>query len=554
LIGWGLPATSQPLPRFNVETPVQRLALVVGNADYLNADRLPGSLTDARAMAKKLEEHGFKVTLAENVATRSDFLNEYLSPFLAAIEEGAFVVFYFSGHGFTYGGESYLAPLEFPPKVPSTQVFTTFISASALQERINNRKPTLLVMVLDACRNIGGFIEAMPGHAGDVEKGLGNLRIEQNNIVGYATAQGHISIGDGGGGLSNYTGALLEFLTGEDVELIDAHRRTVEKVREGSAHKQSPWLYGSWTLQIYFNPSARVTAQYKDAWVAAQQADTPQAIRSYLNVFALGPYAASARLWLTERSKQASTFTQFSPPQIDALWSAAGAGPVSAPRITGPFGLARTTTLAQTNIPRPPDSRSRRIQPSAASVAEVLAQNRDIVVLQPVAGRATPDPKGDVVASLTVGSRLSVNTVETDNAGRVWLRATTGVSADPVYVPVPQSAGIQERTLGNALREFELHPAETGSAALADERRIAEELRRLRAEGAQIAWVSISAPKAIPSTAENTPPRGAGLDALNLRAYHGAYLIGNSVPRGRISVVEGADFVGLNPRVRIFGM
>jgi uncharacterized caspase-like protein len=173
LVGWALPAASQPLPRFNVETPVQRLALVVGNADYLNADRLPGSLTDARAMAKKLEEGGFKVTLAENAATRSDFINGYLTPFLAAIEEGSFVVFYFSGHGFTYGGESYLAPLEFPPKVPSTQVFTTFISASAVQERINNRKPTLLVMVLDACRNIGGFIEAISGHLATSKKALG---------------------------------------------------------------------------------------------------------------------------------------------------------------------------------------------------------------------------------------------------------------------------------------------------------------------------------------------------------------------------------------------
>jgi hypothetical protein len=325
-------------------------------------------------------------------------------------------------------------------------------------------------------------------------------------------------------------------------------------VREGSADKQSPWLYGSWTLQIYFNPSARVKAQYRDAWEAAQQADTPQAVRSYLNVFALGPYAASARLWLTERNSQASTFTQFSPPQIDALWSAAGTAPVSAPRITGPFGLARTTTQAQANIPRPPDLTSLRIQRSAASVAEVLAQNKDIVVLQPVAARATPDPRGEVVTSLTVGSRLSVSTVETDTAGQVWLRATTGITAAPVYVPVPQSAGIQQRTLGNALREFELLPAEKGSSALADARHITEELRKLRAEGAQIAWVSISAPKAVPSTQENVPPRTTNLDVINVRAYHGAYLIGNSVPRGRITVVEGADFVGLHPRVRIFGM
>jgi Caspase domain len=64
-------------PKYNVEVPVKRLALVVGNADYVNAEVLPGSAKDADAIADKLRAAGFTVTLAKNISTRADFLNKY---------------------------------------------------------------------------------------------------------------------------------------------------------------------------------------------------------------------------------------------------------------------------------------------------------------------------------------------------------------------------------------------------------------------------------------------------------------------------------------------
>ncbi len=180
-------AIAESDPRFNEPVPVKRVALVVGNADYVNAEPLPGSLSDAREMVKKLEASGFLVIKLENVASRDVFLGKFLN-FLDQIEEGSFVVFYFSGHGFTYGGESYLAPLNFPKKVASAAVFSTFISVSALQERINLRNPAVLLMFLDACRNIGGFIDASSGGAADVDKGLAALVSSKNNLIAYATA------------------------------------------------------------------------------------------------------------------------------------------------------------------------------------------------------------------------------------------------------------------------------------------------------------------------------------------------------------------------------
>src|SRR5262249_40973183 len=158
--------------------------------------------------------------------------------FVDTIEEGSFVVFYFSGHGFTYAGESYLAPLQFGKKVTSAQVFTTFVSVSALQERINLQKPGLLVMLLDACRNVSGFIDSSKGGQSDVDKGLARLDSVQNNIIGYASEPGKISIGSAEGALSKYTEALLAHLPTADVEFDRAHKDVIADVRESTSNRR----------------------------------------------------------------------------------------------------------------------------------------------------------------------------------------------------------------------------------------------------------------------------------------------------------------------------
>jgi hypothetical protein len=103
-------------------------------------------------------------------------------------------------------------------------------------------------------------------------------------------------------------------------------------------------------LDVYFNPSPVVLDQFRDAWQAAQQSDTPDAAKRYLDLFALGPYAVSARKWLAERTQRASTFTQFSPGQIDSLWQDALGTPAFGTRITGPFGFSRVGSQIQPTI------------------------------------------------------------------------------------------------------------------------------------------------------------------------------------------------------------
>jgi hypothetical protein len=139
--------------------PARRLAFVVANANYSNAAKLPGTVEDAKLINETLAKLGFSVTVAPDVHTRADFINAYLFPFLSQIDEGSFVVFYFSGHGFTYQGESYLTPLDFPPVVKSKAVFSTFISLTSVRDMIEARRPGALIVLLDACRDFSETID-----------------------------------------------------------------------------------------------------------------------------------------------------------------------------------------------------------------------------------------------------------------------------------------------------------------------------------------------------------------------------------------------------------
>jgi uncharacterized caspase-like protein len=82
------------------ERPTTRRALVVANSEYENEAKLPGTLADADTVSKILKDAGFTITDARNV-TRAQFLSLHLLPFLGTIQQDDFVVFYFSGHGFS---------------------------------------------------------------------------------------------------------------------------------------------------------------------------------------------------------------------------------------------------------------------------------------------------------------------------------------------------------------------------------------------------------------------------------------------------------------------
>src|SRR5580704_3325032 len=92
----------------DTEAPPQRLALLVGNANYTNLNKLKNPRNDVDSMKAKLTQLGFQ-TFAEYDLGHDDFVDA-LSRFQGKIAPGDIVLFYYSGHGTQLQGMNYLIP------------------------------------------------------------------------------------------------------------------------------------------------------------------------------------------------------------------------------------------------------------------------------------------------------------------------------------------------------------------------------------------------------------------------------------------------------------
>ena len=127
----------------------QRLALVIGNADY-SAGPLSNPVNDAKDMKGVLKKLGFSVTIALN-GNRKE-MRKAIRLFGRSLEKGDVGLFYYAGHAVEVGGKNYLIPIG-----EDIQRVDEIVSVGvAIDEVINKmksvRNETNLVF-LDACRD-----------------------------------------------------------------------------------------------------------------------------------------------------------------------------------------------------------------------------------------------------------------------------------------------------------------------------------------------------------------------------------------------------------------
>jgi uncharacterized caspase-like protein len=562
--------------------PPKRLALVIGNADYANTTKLPGARTDADKMEEILRGLGFTVTKVKDVQTRGEFLTDHFLPFLAALGEGDIAVFYFSGHGFTYAGENYLAPLQFPRSVKSGDVFTTFVSASSLHIRMNERRPSFVLMLLDACRNIGDFLdESDPTAKNLVAKGLADARVAaENTVIGFSSDAGAISLGSAGADLSIYTEALAEHLPAPGRDLDEVRKDVRFTVKFKTGNKQVPWFSDSSSAEVYFAPSPEVLEEEKQAWMATLGEGTVRAVSRFLSRHGTGPYGAAARRWLAENPDAPMVRTSaVSPAAPEVAWVARPGAGIALPRIEGvlaprasvalargpaPAGVPPATDAPAASPPGPaaPDGRSagarlRSIAEEARAIAEAgvtdparasaeaLVRLGEGVVTTPVEARTRPRADAPVSRQLGAGTRVVVEGIELDAQKNAWLRgrALDGREFYLEQLRPDRPSGPVE--IGEPLAEISVSGRASGLKSLVDEAPLVKAIEELKRNGKGIGWVSIATPKA----------EAKGQDEIyGLRAIHvRAVLAANGVSRDRITTVEGAPLGSGDLRIRIFG-
>jgi hypothetical protein len=238
----GLPSAVQAeLPA----TTGKRVALIVGNANYVHENPLRNTLNDAELMAKSLEKAGFSVTVVEDLNLTQ--LKTAMLKFGRALREGVDAsLFYYSGHGIEVGGENYIVPVDAAID-NEREVALQSVNMSDMLQTMEDSAAPVNIIILDACRtNPFGSGRAVSG-------GLAAISAPKGTFIAYATSPKKIAA-DGEGNNSPFTAALAEEMLKPGLKLEDVFKLTRARVLETTGNAQLPWDTSSLVGDFYFVP------------------------------------------------------------------------------------------------------------------------------------------------------------------------------------------------------------------------------------------------------------------------------------------------------------
>lgn len=259
--------------------PPARLALVIGNAAYQNAQPLKNPVNDAQDMCQALRGLGFVALCRTDLRTRAEFV-ALVDEYVAKLGPDTVGLVYYAGHGVQVGGANFLIPTQGQPVGAASNPLAALYAVDDLFERLRDRPARLNIVMLDACRTelfdeaprpaAGRGVAAAPAapaaptsrlmralvatpRAGT---GLAPIRdAPPSTMVLYATAAKSAAF-DGEGRNGPLTRHILRHIGTRDQYLEDFFKRVTQGVETETlrelSRRQTPFTYGSFAGKFCF--------------------------------------------------------------------------------------------------------------------------------------------------------------------------------------------------------------------------------------------------------------------------------------------------------------
>jgi uncharacterized caspase-like protein len=252
-----------------------RVALVIGNAEYASVERLINPLNDAADMCATLQQLNYETLCFKNIKDRNEFVSQ-LQKFVGRLKPGSKALFYYAGHAVQMKGENYLVPTK--ARVRSMgDVANELVSVDLVLNYMKKARVEFSMIILDACRD-NPFAAAASGKtlsrsitrsalpesvltpesaAGDVAYGLGAIRdAPVGSIVLYATGSDDVAY-DGEGRNGPLTKHLLQHIKTPGITVEEMIKRVTAGVQNETlksvGRRQTPFVYSSFTGEFCFS-------------------------------------------------------------------------------------------------------------------------------------------------------------------------------------------------------------------------------------------------------------------------------------------------------------
>jgi hypothetical protein len=217
-----------------------RVALVIGNANYRNVPSLTNPASDAKLMANTLKTLGFKLVGDEaQIDLDKAGLDSAVRSFGSQLQGADVGLFYYAGHGLQVRGANYLVPVGANP-VREADVDFELEDVALVLRQMEASGTRLNLVMLDACRNnpFGGRgLRA-------IDSGLAQMRAPEGTLISFATQPGNVAQ-DGANGNSPYSKALAQTLLRPGLGVFDAFNEVGLTVKKATGGEQQPWLSSS---------------------------------------------------------------------------------------------------------------------------------------------------------------------------------------------------------------------------------------------------------------------------------------------------------------------
>src|SRR6202171_4705625 len=313
----------------NVAKADRRVAFVVGNGAYKNAQPLPNPPIDAKAMASVLRNVGFEVVEGTNL-TR-DKMTERLLEFGKKAQGADLALFFYAGHGIAINGTNYLLPVDADIKSEMDVKLGSAINIDlTLDQTMSDAKVKLVF--LDACRD-NPFAAKIKSNATTrsvtVQSGLAEMQSGEGTLIAFATGPGQTALDGQEGTNSPFTRALIAHVTQPGVEIQQAMTEVRAQVNEETNKGQLPWSNTNLAGSVYLNPVAPPTPGAAPAasapavastsggsevegefWRSVKKSNKPEELNAYLSAYPNGQFKSLALARIASLENGPSTTTR----------------------------------------------------------------------------------------------------------------------------------------------------------------------------------------------------------------------------------------------------
>ncbi len=298
-----LPILCFMLISFQTNAAPQRLALIIGNAQYEGEPSLENTLNDARDMTTMLRHLGFQIQELENLDARH--MRREINDFLDQTKGSQDIaILYFSGHAVQDSNRSnYLLPVDAQIK-REAHIRADGISVDRILDQFSQRPDgAISLLVLDACRN-----HPFATHTRGSSRGLARLGTPPGGtLVLYAASPGQTADDNPNEHNGLFTKHLLQQLpkAGQDIE--DAFEQVALSVKQASGNQQIPYKEGNLLGKHYLaagpepaeakpQPTQPNTFLVEQTfWQDSKSCGTQACLQSYLSSYPQGQFAGLAR-------------------------------------------------------------------------------------------------------------------------------------------------------------------------------------------------------------------------------------------------------------------